>query len=89
MAKKGKHSGYTELGAIQFRRLRKGDIEWCSNEHYIPKHKDKRSPNAGSGSRKNATHTVFILGLHSAYVCAKCRKEWIDTWKKYSPIEYA
>lgn len=87
MTKKGKQSSYIDLGAIQFRKLRQGSIEWCSNEHSVPQRRDTRSPNAGS--KKNATHTVFIMGLHSAFVCPKCKKEWIDIWKEHSPIEYA
>jgi hypothetical protein len=82
MTKKGKHAGYVDLGAIQFRKLRQGDIEWCSNEHPFP----KRSSNAGM--RKYATCKVFILGIPTDFLCNSCKKEWVDTWKKYSPIVY-
>lgn len=74
MNKKGKHSAYIDLGALEFRKLRKGSIEWCSTNH--------------KGSKKNASHTAYILGIPTNFLCSQCKKEWVKIWKEVSPIEY-
>jgi hypothetical protein len=74
MSRKVHHTD--RYGALEFKKLRKGSIEWCSNDH------------SGASKKKNARYTAFIMSIHAAFLCSGCKKEWIATWKENSPIEY-
>lgn len=75
------------LGALEFKKLKKGSIEWCDNN---PHSRDKIIGENISKlmSNKNATYVAYMLGKPSGFLCTSCRREWMKIWREHSPIEH-
>lgn len=82
MTKKVKHHT-DKFGALEFKRLEKGSLEWCANPH-----SRERSRNWDVSLNKNATHIAYIMGHPTAFLCLGCKKEWVKLWKENSSIKY-
>lgn len=74
MPRKAKHHT-DKFGALEFKKLKRGGIEWCSTSHK-------------SEMNKSASHVVYIIGIPTTFLCNGCKKEWIKLWKETSPIKY-
>lgn len=82
MTKKVKHQT-DKFGALEFKKLKQGSIEWCDRSHARYSTRQKKNT-----ANKNASHVVYIIGIPTAFVCSACKKEWVKLWKECSPIEY-